>query len=196
MVNLSDPPELINTYVENIFNMANLIDLKQNLGTYRVESLDDVRASIKKIMSGTYNTKYCDICSISETQINEKTKHILFKFVHFSVATMATEPYWLITLTTDNTASTDSCMTNYLARAKEERDIEDRVVIVEMIDIVDNSGTEESTTDPDEIAKVLNDPETWTDDIWFLDSSKNQYSIDDLIRKTVIVGDHTILVIE
>ncbi len=196
MVNLSDPPELINTYVENIFKMANLIDLKQNLGTYRVDSLEDVRASIKKIMSGSYNTEYCDICNVEVTTINEGTKHVLFKFVHFSVATMATEPYWLITLTTDNTASVDSCMANYLARAIEERNIEDRIVIVEMIDIVDNSGTEESTTNPDEIEKVLNDPESWTDDIWFLDRWKNQYSIDDLIGKTVITGDHTILVIE
>lgn len=170
-----------------------LENLKNNLGTYRVENLNDVRASIKKIMNGTYNIEYCDICGVEENLVNEETVHVLFKFVHYTVSSMATEPYWLITLTTSNTSSTDSCMANYLAKTKI---MEDRILIVKMIDIIDNSGTEEVTENPDEISKVLNDPETWTDDISFIGIAGKLYSIDDLLNKTVLAGDHVIFVVE
>ena len=84
-------------------------------------------------------------------------------------------------------------MANYLAKTKI---MEDRILIVKMIDIIDNSGTEEVTENPDEISKVLNDPETWTDDISFIGIAGKLYSIDDLLNKTVLAGDHVIFVVE
>jgi len=195
MEKVSDRLELMNTYAENTFNM--LDNLKNNLGTYRVENLNDVRASIKKIMNGTYNIEYCDICSVEQNLVNEETVHVLFKFVHYTIPSMVTEPYWLITLTTSNTSSTDSCMANYLAKTTMlDKTYAPPKIIVKMIDIVDNSGTEDVTENPDEIAEVLNDPETWTDDISFIDNVGKIYSIDDLLNKTVLTGDHVIFVVE
>jgi|LakMenEpi03Aug12_release.lakeMendotaPanAssembly.Ray.scaffolds.fasta_scaffold556304_3 hypothetical protein len=195
MEKVSDLLELTTTFVENIFSM--LENLKNNLGTYRVDNLNDVRASIKKIMNGTYNIEYCDICSVEENLVDEETAHILFKFVHYTVSSMTTEPYWLITLTTSNTSSTDSCMANYLAKiAFVDKTYAPPKIIVKMIDIVDNSGTEDITENTDEIAEVLNDPETWTDDISFIDNVGKIYNIDDLLNKTVLTGDHVIFVVE
>ena len=50
MEKVSDLLGLTIMFAENIFKM--LENLKNNLGTYRVENLNDVRASIKKIMNG------------------------------------------------------------------------------------------------------------------------------------------------
>ena len=80
--------------------------LKKNLGTHQVETLENVRHSIKEILRNTgYDVDKCDICSVDVTLVGEKdayypTAHVLFKFVHYTVPTMSTEPYWLITLTT------------------------------------------------------------------------------------------------
>ena len=80
--------------------------LKTNLGTHRQETLEDVRTSIKEILRNTgYDVDKCDICSVDVTLVDKKdayypTAHVLFKFVHYTVPTMSTEPYWLITLTT------------------------------------------------------------------------------------------------
>jgi hypothetical protein len=169
-----------------------MINFKNNLGTYQVENLNMIRDSIKKIMDGTYNIEYCDICSVQTHPVDENTVHVAFKFVHHTVPTMATEPFWLITLTTQY-SSVDSCMANYLLK---NRKMDNMIVIEEMTDVIDNWGKTETTTDADEIAKVLNDSETWTDDISFKDRMGSIYSIDDLLQKTVIVGSHTILVIE
>ena len=188
MEKVLDLQVLTNTFVENIFNMINF---KNNLGTYQIENLDNIRDSIKKIMDGTYNIKYCDICSVQTYPVDENTIHVAFKFVHYTIATMATEPFWLITLTTQY-SSIDSCMANYLLKNRKMN----MIVIEEMTDVIDNSGKTETTQNPDESAKVLNDSETWTDDITFKDQKGNIYSIDDLLQKTVIVGSHTIFVVE
>ena len=82
--------------------------LKKNLGTHQVETLEDVRTSIKEILRNTgYYVDKCDICSVNVTLLDEEdcpypTAHVLFKFVHYTVPTMLTEPYWLITLTTES----------------------------------------------------------------------------------------------
>ena len=80
--------------------------LKTNLGTHQVKTLENVKDSIKEIlkMEG-YNVDKCDICSVDITLLDRKdshypTAHVLFKFVHYTVPTMLTEPYWLITLST------------------------------------------------------------------------------------------------
>lgn len=80
-----------------------LKNLKNNLGTRKVENLENVFSSIREIMKNEgYNVEKCDICSVEVTQAVNKC-HVLFKFVHYSVPTMANEPYWLITLATDTT---------------------------------------------------------------------------------------------
>ena len=80
--------------------------LKRNLGTHQVKDLENVRDSIREILEAEgYDVKHCDICSVDITRLDEKdayypTVHVLFKFVHYKVPTMLTEPYWLITLST------------------------------------------------------------------------------------------------
>jgi len=40
-------------------------------------------------------------------------------------------------------------------------------------------------TDPNQIAEVLRNPETWTDDYLFFDEENKVYFIDDLVGKEV-----------
>jgi hypothetical protein len=57
----------------------------------------DIRKCIKHIMdSNGYNTKACDICSVIPTFSLEQVD-VKFKFVHYSVPSMATEPFFKIT---------------------------------------------------------------------------------------------------
>ena len=61
---------------------------------------------------------------------------------------------------------------------------------------IDNWGTEERITNEQEIINILKDPESWTDDIVFLDYSGKAYFIDDLINRKVQVGEEEFFVIE
>ena len=61
---------------------------------------------------------------------------------------------------------------------------------------IDNSGGEERIVREEDIIQILKDPESWTDDISFLDYSGNHYSVDDLINKRVRVGSEEFVVIE
>lgn len=69
--------------------------------------------------------------------------------------------------------------------------------IKEVIDRgIDNSGGEERILREEDIIQILKDPESWTDDLTFVDYSNRTYSIDDLINKKVQVGGETFVVIE
>jgi uncharacterized protein involved in tolerance to divalent cations len=61
---------------------------------------------------------------------------------------------------------------------------------------IDNWGGEERITNENEIIQILKDPESWTDDLVFLDYSNKPYSIDELIGIKVQVGEETFFVIE
>ena len=76
-------------------------NIKKDFGTIYLETNInkkdfDYYKAIKNIMAQNgYNTDYCDICSV-KTQWEEGEVDIEFKFVHYSVKTMATEPYYKI----------------------------------------------------------------------------------------------------
>ena len=57
--------------------------------------------------------------------------------------------------------------------------------IVKYRETIDNWGRTETVTDPNRIAEVLRDPETWTDDYLFFDEENKVYFIDDLVGKEV-----------
>ncbi len=57
--------------------------------------------------------------------------------------------------------------------------------IVKYRETIDNWGRTETVTDPNQIAEVLRDPETWTDDYLFFDEENKVYFIDDLVGKEV-----------
>lgn len=57
--------------------------------------------------------------------------------------------------------------------------------IVRLEETIDNWGRTETTNLPSEIADVLRDPETWTDDQIFYDEENRPFFIDDLIGKEV-----------
>ena len=77
------------------------MNVKKDFGTVYLEQnikqdQFDYYGAIKSFMdSNGYNVESCDICSTSTEWVDNKVD-IKFKFVHYSVPTMATEPYYLI----------------------------------------------------------------------------------------------------
>ena len=66
-------------------------------------------------------------------------------------------------------------------------------------EVVDNWGNETFVTASHQIKKVLQDPESWTDDMMFLyelNGERGNCLIDDLIGQEVFVGNEVILVTE
>jgi hypothetical protein len=57
--------------------------------------------------------------------------------------------------------------------------------IVRLEETIDNWGRTKTTNLPSEIAEILRDPETWTDDQIFYDERDRPFFIDDLIGKEV-----------
>jgi hypothetical protein len=57
--------------------------------------------------------------------------------------------------------------------------------IVRLEETIDNWGRTEVNNLPSEIAEILRDPETWTDDQIFYDEENRPFFIDDLIGKEV-----------
>jgi hypothetical protein len=70
------------------------------------------------------------------------------------------------------------------------------IEIVLFADTLDNSGKEIRTKKLGEILHALKATEEFTDDMRFEDSIGNMYFIDDLLGKTVKVGDKTFKVTE
>lgn len=74
---------------------------KEDFGTiYLSQNIKDnelnCHKAIKNFMETQgYNTKYCDVCSIEPKWFDEEVD-IRFKFVHYSIPTMANEPYYHI----------------------------------------------------------------------------------------------------
>jgi hypothetical protein len=61
---------------------------------------------------------------------------------------------------------------------------------------IDNWGGEERITNERDIILILKDHESWTDDLTFIDYSGKNYSIDDLINRSVKVGSEEFVVVE
>lgn len=77
-------------------------NIKRDFGTVYLETVIkqgefDYHKAIENVMKlSGYNTKSCDVCSV-KTEWKDEEVDIKFKFVHHSVPTMATEPYFKIT---------------------------------------------------------------------------------------------------
>ena len=78
-----------------------------NVGTFEVDDFNNLKTTIAKCLATKGFGGKCDVCSVLPEPIiwphgegSNKTQimHICFKFVHVSVPSMATEPFWLITL--------------------------------------------------------------------------------------------------
>jgi hypothetical protein len=63
------------------------------------------------------------------------------------------------------------------------------IEIVLFADVLDNSGKEQVSESPAEILQVLKASDEFTDDMRFEDNYGNIYFIDDLLGKTVKVGE-------
>ena len=63
------------------------------------------------------------------------------------------------------------------------------IEIVLFADVLDNSGKEQVSESPAEILQVLKASDEFTDDMRFEDNHGNIYFIDDLLGKTVKVGE-------
>jgi len=71
--------------------------------------------------------------------------------------------------------------------------------IIQIKEVVDNWGTETFVTASHQIKKVLQDPESWTDDMvitYEMNGERGICLIDDLIGQEVFVGNEVILVKE
>ena len=72
-------------------------DIVKDFGNVFTKNKTDIYQQIKTYMEeNNYNVKYCDICSVKNESF-EKKDVAMFKFVHHSVPTMITEPYYKIT---------------------------------------------------------------------------------------------------
>lgn len=75
------------------------MNVKVDLGIVELNTIKGINTydEIKNYMDKEgYNVKYCDICSITQGVKDEEQNEIFFKFVHYSVPTMSTEPYYKI----------------------------------------------------------------------------------------------------
>ena len=73
--------------------------------------------------------------------------------------------------------------------------VNERIELTSGLETVDNFGKVD-TFGPKEILKILQDPETWTDDQQFMDKAGNVYHIDDLLNKEVKVGGKVFTIVE
>jgi hypothetical protein len=74
--------------------------------------------------------------------------------------------------------------------------VNEAIEIVYYSEVLDNWGRTESSEKPDVIAKVLQTPDEWTDDMMFQDKGGKKYDIDELIGKQVKVGSKTFTIKE
>lgn len=65
----------------------------------------------------------------------------------------------------------------------------DPIEIVLFADVIDNSGKEKKSKKPTEISRALKASDEFTDDMRFEDRYGNIYFIDDLVGRTVKVGE-------
>lgn len=63
------------------------------------------------------------------------------------------------------------------------------ITIIKYSEILDNWGSTESSMKTDTILKVIEDTDSWSDDMRFYDSNHRMYFIDDLIGKTIKIGE-------
>ena len=76
-----------------------------------------------------------------------------------------------------------------------DESVNERIELTSGLETVDNFGKVD-TFGPKEILKILQDPETWTDDQQFMDKAGNVYHIDDLLNKEVKVGGKVFTIVE
>ena len=74
------------------------VEIARDFGTVTVKR-ESVYQLLRNLLDpNKFNTEFCDICSEKWFETNEGTV-VLFKFVHYSVPTMTTEPYWKVIFT-------------------------------------------------------------------------------------------------
>jgi hypothetical protein len=76
----------------NIKKDFDTVYLEQNIKKEEFNYYDAIKSFME---SNGYNVETCDICS-TNTEWFDEGVDVKFKFVHYSVPTMATEPYYLI----------------------------------------------------------------------------------------------------
>jgi hypothetical protein len=70
------------------------------------------------------------------------------------------------------------------------------IKIVYFSETIDNWGRTESTSSPQQIYKILNNPDDFTDDMKFEGPNGEVYFIDDLIGKEVIVNGYEPFIVQ
>jgi hypothetical protein len=85
--------------------MNEYLAIRRNFGQHIVEDFDNIVDTIKDVLEGLgYERKGYDICTGPYGHLNKedmedsKVIHIIFRRVHFSIPTMLSIPYDLITL--------------------------------------------------------------------------------------------------
>lgn len=71
-------------------------EIKKDFGLVLLKNKTEINEQLETYMSTNgYNVDYCDICSVIHKTVDERDV-VLFKFVHYSIPTMNTEPYYRI----------------------------------------------------------------------------------------------------
>ena len=74
----------------------------KDFGSVQIKDRTSIYDQIRSYMRNNgYNVGYCDICAIETTSFPFKDV-VKFKFVHYSVPSMSTEPYYKIIFTYEN----------------------------------------------------------------------------------------------
>ena len=77
-------------------------EIKKDFGSISLKKKTNIYEQIKTYMKENgYNVKCCDICSV-KTESSKKKDIVKFKFVHYSIPTMSTEPYYKIEFIYEN----------------------------------------------------------------------------------------------
>jgi hypothetical protein len=74
-------------------------NIKKDFGSVSIKNRTDIYEQIRSYMEQHgYNVKNCDVCSIENESFDDRDV-VKFKFVHYSVRSMVTEPYYKIEFT-------------------------------------------------------------------------------------------------
>lgn len=76
--------------------------IRKDFGSVLLKNKTNIYEQIRTYMKENgYNVEHCDICSV-ETESSKGKDVVKFKFVHYSVPTMSTEPYYKIEFIYEN----------------------------------------------------------------------------------------------
>lgn len=74
--------------------------------------------------------------------------------------------------------------------------MENIVEIVEFVEVLDNWGAEDRTSDTYRIEVILNDKDHWSDDMRFIGDDHNVYFIDNMIGKEFLINGKVMKITE